>query len=172
MKQGSAASKLNRSKNKARGKNRRRLLVSAFLADAPNLDLYSALHNLMWYAVECLNSLPSMTGKNKIMAEHFFKSVKLLSAREKECAAGLDQQSNKLFLRFVDEARATETLLRSFLETTKPTDDDTTLIPRSAAGEIAAKATYLQWLLICLSREMRIPFGPGASPPSPDRNKR
>ena len=169
MKHGAVSSKVKRSNVPTKKKNRD-LFIPALFIEPPNLDLFASLQNLMWYAIECLNSLPSMSGRNGVMAEHFFKSVSLLSSKEKECASSLDPQSNKLFIRFLDEARVVETLLRGFLaagQTIKAADKD--LVPRAAAATIAAKATYLQWLLICLSGELRIPLNP-ASPDSSVRS--
>jgi hypothetical protein len=163
MNNGVASSDFKRSNGPAKRKKSRDLFIPAFFIEPPNLDLYSALQNLMWYAVECLNALPSISGRNGQMTDHFFKSVSLLSAREKECASSLDPQSNKLFIRFLEEARLAEGLIRGFLDAdaAKSADcPDIDLIPKSAAAAIAAKATYLQWILICLSAELRIPLSP------------
>jgi len=160
MNNGIASSSFKRSNNTAKKKGRE-LFIPAFFVEPPNLDLYAALQNLMWYAVECLNALPSITGRNRIMTDHFFKGVSLLSEREKECSTSLDAQSNKLFVRFLEEARSTEVLLRGFLDPARSQDcEDQDLVPKSAAAAIAAKATYLHWILICLSNELRIPLNP------------
>jgi hypothetical protein len=164
MSEGSLFSHVKRSRITAQ-KKADDLFIPAYFMEPPNLDLYSALHNIMWYAVECLNSLPSISGRNALLTEHFFKSVSLLASKEKECSASLDQQSQKLFIRFLEEARKAEQFLRGFIDRTKTPDcPDIDVIPKSAAGEIAATATYLQWLAICLTGELRIPF----SAPLPD----
>jgi hypothetical protein len=146
-------------------KKARDLFIPAYFVDPPNLDLYAAMQNLMWYAVECLNSLPSISGRNALLSEHFSKSVALLAGKEKECLSSLDQQSQKLFLRFLEEARKAEDLLRGYIEKagTAPEGPDLDIIPKSAAGEIAAKATYLQWLAISIAGEFRIPLTTDAS---------
>jgi hypothetical protein len=134
------------------------LFIPAYFVEPPDLDLYAALQNLMWYAVECLNSLPSISGRNALLTEHFFKSVSLLAAREEKCLSLLDQQSRKMFLRFLDEARNTEKILRGYIEKAGPGHcPDIDLIPKTAAGEIAAKATYLQWLAISIAGEFKFP---------------
>jgi hypothetical protein len=145
-------------------KKARDLFIPAFFAEPPDLDLYAALQNLMWYAVECLNSLPSLSGRNSLLTEHFFKSVSLLESKEKEYTASLDQQSQKLFLRFLEEAKNTGNILHGYIEKNESTPcADSDLIPKSAAGEIAAKATYLQWLAISLSGEFKIPLDADSS---------
>jgi hypothetical protein len=145
-------------------KKARDLFIPAYFVEPPNLDLYAAMQNLMWYAVECLNSLPSITGRNALLTGHFFKSVALLAGKEKECSSSLDQQAQKLFQRFLDEARNTENLLRGYIEKSGSAPGlDIDLIPKSAAGDIAAKATYLQWLAICLAGEFKIPHTTDAS---------
>jgi hypothetical protein len=144
-------------------KKSRDLFVPAYFVDPPNLDLFTALQNLVWYAVECLNSLPSISGRNKLLCEHFFKCVALLAAKEKECSSSLDRQALKLFTRFLEEAGKAETLLREHVE--KAGSDscpDIDLIPKSVAGDISAKATYLQWLAISIGGEFKIPFDSSA----------
>lgn len=145
-------------------KKSRDLFIPAYFVDPPNLDLSTALQNLMWYAVECLNSLPSISGRNKMLTEHFFKCVALLAAKEKECSSSLDQQALKLFTRFLEEAGKAEALLREYIQ--KAGSDscpDIDLIPKSSAGDISAKATYLQWLAISLGGEFKIPLDPPAA---------
>lgn len=147
-----------RSKNSVE-KKARDLFIPAYFVEPPNLDLYAAMQNLMWYTVECLNSLPSLSGRNALLTEHFFKSVSLLAGKEKDCSSSLDQQSQKLFLRFLEEARNAENLLRGYIEKAGSAPcPDSDLIPKSAAGDIAAKATYLQWLAISLASEFKIPL--------------
>jgi hypothetical protein len=158
MSDGNISSHVKRSKIDVQKKNSYHF-IPAYFIEPPDLDLYAALQNLMWYAVECLNSLPSISGRNALMVEHFSKSVSLIESKGKECSSSLDGQLHKLFIRFLEEARKAEQFLYGFIDRTKtPPCPDQDLIPKSAAGEIAATATYLQWLAICLSEELRVPF--------------
>jgi hypothetical protein len=154
MNQETLPSNFKRSKNVSRSA-KRDLFIPAFFVDPPNLEMYTALQNLMWYAVECLNSLPSISGKDMFLMEHFFKCVSLLSLREKESGAALDGQLKKLFMKFLDESKKAETLLKGFFDnpgnTAKGRFEE--VIPRSQAGTIAAAATQLQWLAVCFSME-------------------
>jgi hypothetical protein len=155
---GSVSSHVKHSKTTER-KNNGYHFIPAYFMEPPDLDLYAALQNLMWYAVECLNSLPSISGRNALLVEHFSKSVSLLENKGKECSSSLDGQLYKLFSRFIEEARKAEQFLQKALTRAKNRPcPDQDLIPKSAAGDIATSATYLQWLAICLSEELRVPF--------------
>jgi hypothetical protein len=137
----------------------REMFVSAYLVEPPDLSLYATIQNLMMFAVECLNMLPSITGKNARTTEHFYTCVSHLKEIAKKQGTTFDERSKKLLSQFVDEASFTETLLRDFVEkSTAAGLPDEELIPQSAGGDIAAKATYLNWLAICLTEELKLPF--------------
>jgi hypothetical protein len=168
MENDTVSSNFKRSKDPIQ-KKARDLFIPAYFVEPPNLDLFAALQNLMWYAVECLNALPSISGRNAMLTEHFMKCLALLAGKEKECASSLDHQARKLYLRFLEEAGKVESLLQGFMESSKSSPcPDIDLIPKSAAGDISAKATYLQWLAVCFAGESRIPFNPPDSD-QPDR---
>jgi hypothetical protein len=160
MENGAVSSNFKRSKKPVQKKSRD-LFIPAYVVETPDLDLYAALQNLMWFAVDCLNALPSISGRNSVLTEHFMKTVVLLATREKQCSESLDQQSRKLYLRFLEESEKIVELLRGFTDKAKATPcADIDLIPKSAAGAIAAKATYLQWLAVSLASESKVPFNP------------
>jgi hypothetical protein len=139
-------------------KKTRDLLVSAYVLEPLPLSLYTSIQNVVWYAVECLNSLPSSSGKNGRCSEHFFKCLSHLETLMQENPDTLDERVRKLLTQFIGEAEKVKTVLVGFFDRARfsPVNDEA-LIPQSAGSQIVAKATYLQWIAVCLSEEMKMP---------------
>jgi hypothetical protein len=134
------------------------MLVSAYVLEPIPLSLYTSIQNVVWYAVECLNSLPSISGKNGRCSEHFFKCLSHLETLMQENPDTLDERVRKLLTQFIGEAEKVKTVLVGFFDRARlsPVNDEA-LIPQSAGSQIVAKATYLQWIAVCLSEEMKMP---------------
>jgi hypothetical protein len=111
--------------------------------------------------VECINLLPSASGKNRRCGEHFIRCASSLKALYTQGARTLDSRAQKLLYQFIEEAEKTATMLRNYLESTDSTHPDCDVIPQSAGSGLSAKATYLQWLAVCLSEEIRLPSQEG-----------
>ncbi len=135
----------------------RQSVVSAIVVEQPDLAFHTSLSNLLWYSVECINSLPSLTGKNAHCSEHFIQCLSRLKSLSDQGSASLDTNERKLLHHFIEEGTKVADMLRGFLDkNVLGALPDLEIIPQSAGGEISAKATYLQWLAVCLSEELRI----------------
>jgi hypothetical protein len=140
----------------------RELCIPAYIVEPPDLALHTSIINLLWYSVDCINSLPSISGKNVNYGEHFITCISRLDALSEKELSSLDEQIRKLLLRFLEEARKVSQLLTGFLEKAKSEQlPDSDVFPHSIGGALTAKATYLQWLAVCIFEELKIPFGDG-----------
>gem|GEM_PF-4116737 len=126
-------------------------IVPAYVVEPPDLVLHATILNLLWYAVECINSLPGISGKNARADEHFIKCVSRLKAIAGENSSALQNAARKQLFQFLLEAEKAADMLCGSLDKATPG------LPLSAGGEIAAKATYLEWLAVCISQELRLP---------------
>jgi hypothetical protein len=136
-------------------------VISAIIVEPADLSLHTSLLNLLWYSVECINALPSASGKNRPSSEHFIRCVANLKTVYARSGHTLDSRAQKLLHQFVEEAEKTAHKLRHYLESTDSTIPDCDVIPQSAGSGISAKATYLQWLAVCMSEEIRLPSQEG-----------
>jgi hypothetical protein len=132
-------------------------VISAIVVEPANLSLHTSIVNLLWYSVECISLLPSASGKNRRCSEHFIRCASSLKTVYAQGAHTLDSRAQKLLYQFVEEAEKTANMLRHYLESTDSTLPDCDVIPQSAGSGISAKATYLQWLAVCMSEEIRLP---------------
>jgi hypothetical protein len=133
-------------------------VVTALVIESPDLELHTSILNLLWYSVECINSLPSISGKNKRNSEHFIRCVSQLGTLAAKNSSSMDSRVRKQLFQFLEEAEKASEMLREFLDKEKSRSaSDNEVVPLSASGEISAKATYLQWLAVCMSEDLRLP---------------
>ncbi len=151
--------------NAAPKKKRCERVIPAYIIEAPDLALHTSILNLLWYSVECINGLPGITGGNARNSEHFIRCIVQLRSLVENSGADLDDRVRKELSQFLDEGDKTAVVLRDFLTQVKGTAvPDDRLLPQSAWGQIAAKATYLQWLVVCIAQDLRLPSGADDAP--------
>jgi hypothetical protein len=140
-------------------KTSRDLFIPAYIIEPPDLALHTSLLNLLWYAVECITALPSLSGKNVRSGEHFLVCVSKLRDITRKDLSPLEDRVRRQLAQFLEEAEKAGGLIAGYLDKAKSGNvADEAVIPMSAGSEIAGLATYLQWLAVCISQELKLPL--------------
>jgi hypothetical protein len=131
-------------------------VVPAIIISKPYLSLYTTIQNLLNYCLECINSFIKESSDHKGLGDHFEQCVTHIDSLRTSRASALDVESRRLLDEYLEEAKHVVNIIRSFVDNSKQGIDDVESQPVGLL--LAAKASHLQWLTVCILEELRKPF--------------
>jgi len=133
-------------------------VVPAIVISKPDLSLYTTIQNLLNYCLECVSSFVKESSDRKGLGEHFAECVNRIGALRTGRSAALDEETRRLLDEYIEDAGHVVNIIKTFIDNTEPDRTDITAQPQPAGILLAAKASHLQWLTVCLLEELRKPF--------------
>jgi hypothetical protein len=133
-------------------------VVNAVVFSTPDLSFYLKLQNLLNYFVDCMNSLTSPTDNNPETAEHLTRCIKHINDLHVSGITTFDDEIQITLNEFLEDAHQFEHLVASFA---RPQQGSPLPSDKSAAVLLAAKASHLQWLSVCILEDLKKTHSPG-----------
>lgn len=123
--------------------------MDSVIVNYPDLSSKVKLQNLLNYYIDCINQVTSRLTNKTQQKEHLILCVKTLESEYEKNARLLGDGLLSTFKEFLDDSYQLINLLEAFSD---PVSDHPVDIL------IAAKASHLQWLAVCLLEDLKIPL--------------
>lgn len=123
--------------------------VDAVVASHPNLNLKLKLQNLFNFFIECLTKISFNNNDLAKHEEYLSKCLKFIDSEFKKNEDIFSGDTLSVFIEFMENARQLFNLLKAFSESDSNHPVDILL---------AAKASHLQWLAVCILEDLKTPL--------------
>lgn len=125
-------------------------IVDAVVINRPDLSLYLKLQNLLSYFVECMHTLTTHPENHDECVDYLNRCISFISSVSESSAQTFNDEMQSMLQEFTSDAIKFRLLLKLFRNPQATTTRDQT-----AAVQLTAKASHLQWLSVCILQDLK-----------------
>jgi len=136
-------------------KNKNGIVVSAIIVDRPPASFITRLRNLLDFALECLDQLPSHAGNDDAICDRYSQCVKYLASLSEAGDAKISENLSIMLNKFMAEAQEIDRYLADARATQSAQDPNASFIVPAVEIYLAAKTSSLRWRSLALIEELK-----------------
>jgi len=125
-------------------------VVDAVVINRPDLSLYLKLQNLLNYFVDCMHTLTTHPEKYDECADYLNRCISFISSVTESSVQTFNEEMQSMLQEFTSDAVQFRHLLKLFKN-----PEGTTTANQTAAVQLTAKASHLQWLSVCILQDLK-----------------
>ena len=125
-------------------------VVEAVVINRPDLSLYLKLQNLLNYFVDCMHTLTTHPENHDESADYLTRCISAITSVSESSAQTFSDEMQSMLQEFTSDAIQFRHLLKLFRN-----PEVTTTADHTAAVQLTAKASHLQWLSVCILQDLK-----------------
>lgn len=136
-------------------KNKNGIVVSAIIVDRPPVSFITRLRNLLDFALESLDQLPTHAGNDGTICDRYAQCVKYLAALCEATDPPIPENLLTMLNKFMAEAQEIDRYLADARAAQSAQDPNASFIVPAVEIYLAAKTSSLRWRSLALIEELK-----------------